>query len=377
MSGRKMTIFRRVTRGSESLRWQTFYNGPDETTAGDYDGRPTGIGPETIAGAWCDEPLHTQVRMVVIGHPEIMRRAIRLVRGSAHVVEVAAVESADSSARVLPCLRASDDRVVDLPAAQVHPGGGQAAYEAVTLACRLAQSQRVDGIVTAPLNKAALAAAGHNYPGHTELLAELCGVDGRGHDAPPGPERSGTRTGRLGGRSRDLACRIARRVCTPHAVAHRRDRAVGPGSHSVPARRHLLAPAPRIGVCALNPHAGEQSLFGDEEVRIIRPAVELGMGGHGPVGPFPADTLLTRAAAGEFDAIVAMYHDQGHIALKLLGLHQAVNITLGLPVIRTSVAHGTAFDLAWKGQARCESMIAAIRVAAQLADRKQLLDWRR
>jgi 4-hydroxythreonine-4-phosphate dehydrogenase len=135
--------------------------------------------------------------------------------------------------------------------------------------------------------------------------------------------------------------------------------------------------APRIGVCALNPHAGEQSLFGDEEVRIIRPAVEQGIAaGMNLCGPFPADTLLTRAAAGEFDAIVAMYHDQGHIALKLLGMHQAVNITLGLPVVRTSVAHGTAYDLAWKGQARCESMIEAIRVAAQLVDRKQLLDWR-
>jgi 4-hydroxythreonine-4-phosphate dehydrogenase len=136
------------------------------------------------------------------------------------------------------------------------------------------------------------------------------------------------------------------------------------------------ATMPRIGVCALNPHAGENSLFGDEEERIIRPAVERGIAeGMHLEGPFPADTLLARGAAGEFDAIVAMYHDQGHIALKLLGMHQAVNITLGLPVIRTSVAHGTAHDLAGQGRARCESMIEAIRVATQLVDHKHLLVW--
>ena len=140
-------------------------------------GDPTGVGPETIARAWGHASLHAQTRAVVIGHPEIMRRAIRLVRSTARVVEVTGVEDADSSAEWMPCLRCGDDDVVDLPAAQVHAGGGQAAYEAVTIACQLAQAQKVDGLVTAPLNKAALAAAGHAYPGHTELLADLCGVD--------------------------------------------------------------------------------------------------------------------------------------------------------------------------------------------------------
>jgi 4-hydroxythreonine-4-phosphate dehydrogenase len=339
-------------------------------------GDPTGIGPETIARAWSDESLHARVRLVVLGHPEIMRRAIQLVRGSARVTDVAAVEAADSSARTLPCLRCSDHRVVDLPAATVHPGGGQAAYEAVTMACQLAQSQRVDGIVTAPLNKAALAAAGHAYPGHTELLAELCGVDEVAmmlylgpSDRVRGPAGLGVAHATLHVALRDVfelltPSRIVRTARLAHVVTRcLLDTTPSPS-------------APRIGVCALNPHAGEQSLFGDEEVRIIRPAVERGIAaGMNLDGPFPADTLLTRAAAGEFDAIVAMYHDQGHIALKLLGMHRAVNITLGLPVVRTSVAHGTAHDVAWKGQARCESMIEAIRVAAQLVDRKHLLDW--
>jgi 4-hydroxythreonine-4-phosphate dehydrogenase len=135
---------------------------------------------------------------------------------------------------------------------------------------------------------------------------------------------------------------------------------------------HLLAfsgitEVPRIGVCALNPHAGEQGLFGDEETRIIEPAVERGRKeGMLLTGPLPADTLMMRAAAGDFDLIVAMYHDQGHIALKLLGMHRAVNVTLGLPIVRTSVAHGTAFDVAWQGTAQTAGMLEAISAAAKL-----------
>ena len=122
---------------------------------------------------------------------------------------------------------------------------------------------------------------------------------------------------------------------------------------------------PRIGVCALNPHAGEEGLFGDEEATIIRPAVEQAAAPKAcrVVGPLPADTLIARACQGEFDAVVAMYHDQGHIAIKLLAMHQAVNVTLGLPIVRTSVAHGTAFDLAWPGRAETSGLVE-LRVAA-------------
>ena len=125
---------------------------------------------------------------------------------------------------------------------------------------------------------------------------------------------------------------------------------------------------PRIGVCALNPHAGEEGLFGDEEAELIRPAVAAALAEGSLVdGPLPADTLIARARDGEFDAVVAMYHDQGHIAIKLLAMHRAVNVTLGLPIVRTSVAHGTAFDLAWQGRAETSGMLAAIRVASRLA----------
>jgi 4-hydroxythreonine-4-phosphate dehydrogenase len=141
--------------------------------------------------------------------------------------------------------------------------------------------------------------------------------------------------------------------------------------------RELKGAPPRVGVCALNPHAGEDGLFGTEESTIIRPAVERGIAeGLDLTGPLPADTLIARAVGGEFDAVVAMYHDQGHIAIKLLAMHQAVNVTLGLPIVRTSVAHGTAFDLAWQGRAESSGMVEALRVAARLAN-SPLRDSRR
>jgi 4-hydroxythreonine-4-phosphate dehydrogenase len=136
--------------------------------------------------------------------------------------------------------------------------------------------------------------------------------------------------------------------------------------------RGMLGGRPRIGICALNPHAGEGGLFGSEEQTIIEPAVrQAASQGFDVHGPLPADTLMVRAAAGEFDGVVAMYHDQGHIALKLLGMHRAVNITLGLPIVRTSVAHGTAFDLAWQGRAETSSMVEAVRVASALAQQRR------
>ncbi|MHB8863811.1 MAG: 4-hydroxythreonine-4-phosphate dehydrogenase PdxA [Pirellulaceae bacterium] len=341
-------------------------------------GDPTGVGPETIAGAWGQASLHAQTRAVVIGHPDIMRRAISLVRSKARVVEVTGVREAESSAEWMPCLRCGEDDVADLPVARAHARGGQAAYNAVTLACQLAQTEQVDGLVTAPLNKAALAAARYDYPGHTELLAHLCGVDEVAmmlylahSDQVHGPAGLGVAHATLHVALRDVfALLTPRRIVQTAHMAHVVTRALLDTTES--------PGLPRIGVCALNPHAGEQGLFGDEESRLIQPAVERGTTmGMDLQGPLPADTLLTRAAAGEFDAVVAMYHDQGHIALKLLGMHQAVNITLGLPVIRTSVAHGTAYDLAWQGHARCESMVEAIRVASKLVDCRHQLQWGR
>jgi 4-hydroxythreonine-4-phosphate dehydrogenase len=227
----------------------------------------------------------------------------------------------------------------------------------------LALDKRIDGIVTAPLSKVALHAAGHHYPGHTELLAEMCGIRDFAMMLylPPGE-----------------CVRSAFGLGVAHVTLHQSLRSVfgdlTPLAIVTKCRlasdvmRRLGVERPRVAVCALNPHAGEEGLFGDEERTIIAPAVaEARRAGHNVAGPFPTDTLMMRARDGEFDAVVAMYHDQGHIALKLLGMHAAVNITLGLPIVRTSVAPGTAFDRAWQGAARAEGMVAAILTAAKLA----------
>ncbi len=340
-------------------------------------GDPTGVGPETIAKAWQRAVLHTTCRAVVLGHPEIMRRAATLVKVPVEVVEVEQIGACPSSPDTMPCLACCGEEVLQLPPGRVDARGGEAAFQAVTTACQLALAGQVDALVTAPLNKEALAAAGHDYPGHTELLADLCSVREVAmmlYLARRTTDRQSTGLGvahvTLHVALRDVFGLLSiERIVQTARLADVVTRAM--------LRSDGIVRAPRVGVCALNPHAGEAGLFGDEEQRVIRPAVEQGCAaGLDLHGPYPADTLLSRAAGGEFDAVVAMYHDQGHIALKLLTMHQAVNITLGLPVIRTSVAHGTAFDLAWQGKAQCESMVAAIEAAAKLVHCRDHLTWK-
>jgi 4-hydroxythreonine-4-phosphate dehydrogenase len=238
----------------------------------------------------------------------------------------------------------------------------------VRLAADWAIEKKVAGIVTAPLSKAALHAAGHKYPGHTELLAEICGTKEFAMMLylPPGDQ-----------------VRAPSGLGVAHVTLHQSMRSVFDDMTTAAifskcrlantVMHRLGVEKPRLAVCALNPHAGEDGLFGDEEQTVIAPAVaEARRAGFDASGPFPTDTLMMRARDGEFDAVVAMYHDQGHIALKLLGMHAAVNITLGLPIVRTSVAHGTAFDRAWQGTARSEGMVAAILTAAKLANSQRI-----
>ncbi len=328
-------------------------------------GDPAGVGPEVIAAAWPDERVHRWCRPLVIGHPEIMRRAVQLLGLPVEVAQVDSPEAALPSPALLPCLRAVDDAALDVPDRQVDARAGQAAYDALVAAARLALAGRVDGVTTAPLNKAALWEAGHEYPGHTELLAELCGVRDFAmmlYLAPDEQIRSPAGLGVVHVTLHTALRRVFEELTT-EAIAAKIRLADG-------VMRALSQSSPRIGVCALNPHAGEAGLFGDEEATVIAPAVrQARQVGFCVEGPCPTDTLMVRARDGEFDAVVAMYHDQGHIALKLLGFHRAVNVTLGLPIVRTSVAHGTAFDRAWQGAAQSSSMIEAIRVAALLASK--------
>ncbi len=326
-------------------------------------GDPAGVGPEVIVGAWPQAELHAGRRLLVVGHPEILRRAARLWASPIEIVEIASPDEARPSPALLPCLKAVDDDVLAAPQCTVDARSGEAAYQALVAAAKLALAGRIDGITTAPLHKAALWAAGHHYPGHTELLAELCGVDDfammlyLAHDEQiRGPAGLGVVHVTLHMALRDVFAHL-----TSQAIFEKISLADG-------VMRPLKSAAPTIGVCALNPHAGESGLFGDEERTLIEPAVARAKSaGFLVEGPCPADTLMARARDGEFDAVVAMYHDQGHIALKLLGMHRAVNVTLGLPIVRTSVAHGTAFDLAWQRRADFGSLIEAVRVASELA----------
>jgi 4-hydroxythreonine-4-phosphate dehydrogenase len=341
-------------------------NLPHKPTLAITMGDPAGIGPEVIVGAWCDERIHSVANLFVIGHPEVLRRTAQMLNLGIDVTEIKSANFNSwpaGTARTIHCLRSGSEDVLDVSPGGVDARAGEAAYQAVRRAAELALSREIDGLITAPLSKAALHAAGHLYPGHTELLAEICGVSEFAMMLylPPGP-----------------AVHSPNGLGVAHVTLHQSLRSVfadlNPGAIYSKCRlanevmRRLGVPRPRLAVCALNPHAGEDGLFGDEEVSIIQPAVAAAQrAGLTVSGPFPTDTLMMRARDGEFDAVVAMYHDQGHIALKLLGMHAAVNITLGLPIVRTSVAHGTAFDRAWKGTARCDGMVAAIQTAAQLA----------
>ena len=348
-------------------------------------GDPAGIGPEIIVGAWAETVIHEWCRPVVVGHPEIIRRAVELWQTGLSVVEIESPEEAQPSLDVIPCIACGSPDVLAVEPGTLDARAGQMAYDAIMTAARLALADRVDAIVTAPLQKESLHRAGHDYPGHTELLAHICGVDDFAmmlylgpNDEMPSPAGLAvvhvtlhTALKNVFEQLTEDAILVKARLA--HHFMSRLMRPVGRGtSATVYSRRkgdlRTNDPRPRIGVCSLNPHGGEGGLFGDEELRIIRPAVEKGLAeGLRLEGPLPTDTLMVRARDGRFDAVVAMYHDQGHIALKLLGMHRAVNVTLGLPIIRTSVAHGTAFDIAWKRQAETGSMIEALRVASRLA----------
>lgn len=328
-------------------------------------GDPAGVGPETIAGAWQDPALLAVCRPLVVGHAGVMRRAAALRGLRAEVQEITAPDQADPAPARIPCLTVCSGDVLDLPPGQIDARGGEAAYRALLAAAELAIAGQIDGLTTAPLHKGALWLAGHQYPGHTELLAELCGVN---DFAMMLYLAAGEQVRSPGG------------LAIVHVTLHMalRDVFAALDTSAVLAKERLVdrimtrlsGSRPRIGVCALNPHAGEDGLFGNEEATIIRPAVELGRAeGLLVDGPLPADTLIARARGGEFDAVVAMYHDQGHIAIKLLAMHRAVNVTLGLPIVRTSVAHGTAFDLAWQGRAETTGLVEAVRVASRLAVR--------
>ena len=319
-------------------------------------GDAAGIGPEIVMKALGVSGIRAWCNPLVIGDASRLRRAGDIVASRLEVERVEDVNAADYSNGKVACV---DLGLIpeDLPFGKVSAVAGEAAYRYIERAVRIVERGAAQAICTAPLSKEALHAAGHKYPGHTELLAALTNT----------PEVS--------------MMLVAPKLRVIHVTTHmglldaieRIDAALV--ERVIGRARETLVRAginePRIGVCGINPHAGENGLFGrGEEATKIEPAVARSRArGWNVTGPLPADTLFFLAARGDYDIVVAMYHDQGHGPIKVLGLESGVNITVGLPVVRTSVDHGTAFDIAGKGLADERSLVEALRQAAELASR--------
>ncbi len=326
-------------------------------------GDGAGVGPEVVVRALTDTPPafgrgdpHPRAlcRPLVVGDLARLRDAARICGVD---VELRAVEGPEDATFAPGTIEVVDLGLLPdaLPYGELSAVAGDAAYQYIRVACELAVAGRVQAICTAPLNKRALHAGGHPYPGHTELLAELCGIEEVSMMLATPTVRVihvTTHIGLIDAIERIDDGLVERTVRRGHGTL--RDSGID---------------APRIGVCGINPHAGEDGLFGrgEEETKIVPAVRRCRDDGIDARGPLPADTAFFLAGRGDYDLIVAMYHDQGHAPVKVLGLEAGVNITVGLPVIRTSVDHGTAFDIAGTGAADAGSMIEALRQAATLA----------
>jgi 4-hydroxythreonine-4-phosphate dehydrogenase len=336
-------------------------------------GDPAGIGPEIIARAFREAP-EDLAGCVVAGDVATLRRASRLVSGlpasALPVVQLAGIEDwAGVPPRSMGVLQSCD--LPELAVyGQISAAAGKAAADCIVKAARATLAGEAAALVTAPIHKEALALAGAEFarfPGHTELLqAEAAAFAGRALDEMPVRMMLANDELKTVLVSIHLSLRDAidaltlDRLLQTLQITHRSVRSASGGP-------------PRIAVAGLNPHAGEGGLFGREEIDIIAPAIAAARAqGLDVSGPFAPDTVFIRARntpdkAGEFDVVVAMYHDQGLIPVKYLGVEQGVNVTLGLPLVRTSPDHGTAFDIAGTGKANASSLIAAVRMARRLA----------
>ncbi|MHC4645373.1 MAG: 4-hydroxythreonine-4-phosphate dehydrogenase PdxA [Planctomycetota bacterium] len=328
-------------------------------------GDPSGIGPEIAAKALADSAVYEMCRPVIFGDAGVMEQAADIAGVGLKIRRVREVSQAASvcgTADVFDLHNVDLDR---LERGRVSAMSGKAAFEAIRKAIECAMDGRIDGTVTGPIHKEAVNLAGFNFAGHTEIYAHFTNtkdyammlVEGGLRIVHVSTHISLREACELVSRQRVLkVIELAEDACTKFGIER-----------------------PRIGVAGLNPHASDGGLFGREEQEEIAPAIEAARSsGIRIEGPLPADTLFAKAKGGGFDVVIAMYHDQGHIPMKLLAFDwdeqenrwtsvRGVNITLGLPIVRTSVDHGTAFDQAGKGTASAESLILAIRCAARLA----------
>lgn len=317
-------------------------------------GDPAGIGPEVTLKAAGRDIVRSCCRLLVVGSADVLTAALEFTRVPLTVHPIGDVAEARFEPLVLDVLDLDEVDVKTLEHGEVSAVGGRAAVAYVEAAAALAQQGLVDAVATGPINKAALRVAGVPYVGHTELLAALTGE-----------ERVTTMLATPGLR----VVHVTRHVPLAEVPALiTKGRVLDTLRITDRGLKQMGILEPRLAVAALNPHGGDGGLLGREEIESIGPAVEeAAKEGIDARGPVPADTVFFQAIAGTFDAVVAMYHDQGHIPIKTHDFARSVTVTLGLPIVRTSVDHGTAFDIAWQGEADETSMVEAIRLASQLA----------
>lgn len=319
-------------------------------------GDPAGIGPEVAVKALQHAEIYEWCNPFVIGDVRALERVAPQQRFERITAPSRQQQANAQHMRVLDLANADP---AQCPIGKISATAGKAAVEYAFAACDLAMAGEIDALVTAPLNKAAMNAAGFNYPGHTELLAERTGA-GKVTMLLVGPQLRVVHVSMHVGLEEAIRRVTAQRVGEVIDLAQQACVALGIAQ-------------PRIAVAGLNPHASEGGLFGNQEAQHVVPAVHAARArGLNVSDPQPPDTVFLRAVKGEFDIVIAMYHDQGHIPMKLLAFDSGVNVSIGLPIIRTSVDHGTAFDIAGQGIAKESSMIEALRVAAQMANARRI-----
>lgn len=323
-------------------------------------GDPAGVGPEIILKAFKDNHLKDTNQIIIIGDLEVLKKLNQKLSFSISFNELnndLSNLNNNYQKNKLNVVNLNNVDIKNLIPGKVSENAGKAAVEFILKAIDLAMDKKIDAVVTAPINKKAIQTAGFKYPGHTEIFAEKTGT-------------------------KDYAMMLySDKLNVAHVSTHmslldacktlkqeRVETVIELANNSL---KNLGIDNPRIAVAGLNPHAGEKGLFGEEEEKEIRPAVDNAKEKNINVfGPIPPDTVFVKAVNGDYDIVVVMYHDQGHIPVKLLGFDSGVNVTLGLPIIRTSVDHGTAFDIAWKGKAYDTSLVKAIEVAEKMAENK-------
>jgi 4-phospho-D-threonate 3-dehydrogenase / 4-phospho-D-erythronate 3-dehydrogenase len=317
-------------------------------------GDPAGIGPEIAVRALLDDAVRAICRCFLIGDARVLERALKVCRLNARLQLIAGPEALADTPGVIDVLNQTSADPSELRMGEVQALGGEAAFAAIKTAIGLAMANRVDAVATTPINKESLKAAKIPFIGHTEMFAEFTGAA----EEMTMFTISGLKIFFL---TRHVSLIDACSMITCERVAKGIEK-------SINALRQLGLARPHLAVAALNPHGGEDGLFGREEIEAIKPAIaEAHARGMNVSGPVPADSVFHMARIGRYDAVLSLYHDQGHIAAKMMDFEKTVSVTLGLPILRTSVDHGTAFDIAGTGKASAVSMIEAIKVAAEYA----------